>query len=165
MGTASSKQQVPTLAAKLSAKAKKKYKKIQGRSNALEPTSEAQSRPETCHWNKLSTELKLLIFEYSGLILEDPVRHPNATGASAKYQLRQLSFGLVNKEFRQLSQDVWYKKNTFVVAPVWVTDWIDAGPVGRTVLSYPNPSHGHLVRNLQVEFTVGWGRAVEDFAL
>ncbi|KAF2450065.1 hypothetical protein P171DRAFT_481110 [Karstenula rhodostoma CBS 690.94] len=117
----------------------------------LNLTSGANSPAQTCHWDKLPTELKLRIFSYLGIIMGDPVRHPAMTGS--KYHHEVLNFRLVNKEFRTLYRDVWYKSNTFVVAPIWMEPSED----NRPIFSYPEPRNGELIRSLQVELTVDWG--------
>jgi hypothetical protein len=86
----------------------------------------------------------------------DPVRHPAMTGS--KYQLETLNFRLVNKEFRTLYRDIWYKNNTFVVAPIWTHPLAEKRPI----FSYPEPTNSQLVRSLQVELTVDWGQYALD---
>lgn len=80
----------------------------------------------------------------------DPVRHPAMTGS--KFHLEALNFRLVNQEFRTLHKDVWYKSNTFVVAPIWAKPSEEYRPI----FSYPEPKNAQLIRSLQVELTVDW---------
>ncbi|KAF9741916.1 hypothetical protein PMIN06_011918 [Paraphaeosphaeria minitans] len=117
----------------------------------LSPNSGADKRAQTCHWNKLPTELKLRVFSFLGIVIGDPVRHPAMTGS--KYHLEALNFRLVNQEFQTLYRDVWYKSNTFVVAPIWINPLDE----DRPLFVYPEARIGHFVRCLQVELTLDWG--------
>ncbi|KAK7183243.1 hypothetical protein DPSP01_011812 [Paraphaeosphaeria sporulosa] len=175
MGTALSKDPARTPRAKLSLSSKKKRKignvsstiarqsitwpkrietgleEIDQSLLELSLNSGADKRAQRCHWNKLPTELKLHVFSFLGIVMGDPVRHPATTGS--RYHLETLRFRLVNKEFRTLYRDVWYKSNTFVVAPIWINPLEE----DRPIFVYPAARNGHFIRKLQVELTLDWG--------